>query len=263
MIMRRNENRVGRRLAACAAAAARPLVAAGTAGMLAAAMLTAAVLAGAAPAGAAVASHKAAAASGAAAGSLPPIRSANGKIAPSTPGSGGWHAARARSGHGHSLADALHRFLPRTNKLVVPSGSSRGVRQHAAPGAGTNRTARVAPPRSLNVRPPAGAPGSAIPGDITIGTNFNGSGYTGWIPPDGGLATGPHQVIVAINGAFNVFGKGGAVLSSQTLAGVFQRAARRQHGVRSACAVRPDVATLLGRRRGDRTAPPARNSSLR
>ena len=48
-----------------------------------------------------------------------------------------------------------------------------------------------------------------------MGTNFNGSGYTGWIPPDGGLATGPHQVIVAINGAFNVFGKGGAVLSSQ------------------------------------------------
>ena len=71
------------------------------------------------------------------------------------------------------------------------------------------------------MRPPAGAPGSAIPGDITIGTNFNGSGYTGWIPPDGGLATGPHQVIVAINGAFNVFGKGGAVLSSQTLAALF------------------------------------------
>jgi hypothetical protein len=54
-----------------------------------------------------------------------------------------------------------------------------------------------------------------------MGTNFNGSGYTGWIPPDGGLATGPHQVIVAINGAFNVFGKGGAVLSSQTLASFF------------------------------------------
>ena len=191
--------------------------------MLAAAMLTAAVLAGAAPAGAAVASHKPAAAgsSKAVPGSLPPIRSADGKIAPPAPGSGGWHAARARSGHGHSLADALHRFLPRTNKLVVPSGSSRGVRQHAAPGAGTNRTAGVAPPRSLNVRPPAGAPRGGIPGDITIGTNFNGSGYTGWIPPDGGLATGPHQVIVAINGAFNVFGKGGTVLSSQTLAAFF------------------------------------------
>ena len=71
------------------------------------------------------------------------------------------------------------------------------------------------------MRPPAGAPGSAIPGDIVTGTNFNGSGYTGWIPPDGGLATGPHQVIVAINGAFNVFGKGGTVLSSQTLAAFF------------------------------------------
>ena len=57
-----NENRVGRRLAARAAAAARPLVAAGAAGILAAAMLTAAVLAGAAPAGAALAPHKPAAA---------------------------------------------------------------------------------------------------------------------------------------------------------------------------------------------------------
>ena len=70
------------------------------------------------------------------------------------------------------------------------------------------------------MRPPAGAP-RAGKGDIVMGTNFNGSGYTGWIPPDGGLATGPHQVIVAINGAFNVFGKGGAVLSSQTLASFF------------------------------------------
>jgi IPT/TIG domain-containing protein len=56
-----NENRMGRRLAACAVGAARPLVAAGAAGMLAAAMLTAAALAGAAPAGAAPAPHKSAA----------------------------------------------------------------------------------------------------------------------------------------------------------------------------------------------------------
>ena len=153
-----NENRVGRQLAACTAAAARPLVAAGTAGILAAAMLTTAVLAGAAPAGAAPAPHKAAAAanSKAAAESLPPIRSANGKVAPPAGGSGGWHVARARSGHGHSLSEALHVFLPRTNRLVVPSSSSRGVRQHAAPGARTNHAAGVAPPRSLNVRPPAG-----------------------------------------------------------------------------------------------------------
>jgi len=223
MIMHRNrnENRVGRRLAACAAAAARPLVAAGTAGILAAGMLTAAVLAGAAPAGAAPAPHKQAAASGAAAGSLPPIRSADGKIAPPAAGSGGWHVARARSGPGRSSAAGLHVFLPRTHKLVVPSGSSRGVPWHAAPGVGANHAAGVAPPRSLNVRPPAGARPGGIPGDIVIGTNFNGSGYTGWIPPDGGLATGPHQVIVAINGAFNVFGKGGTVLSSQTLASFF------------------------------------------
>src|SRR5690349_13742139 len=189
MIMYRNQNRdrVGRRRPA-RAAAARPLVAVGTAGILTAAMLTTAVLAGPAPAGAAAAPHKAAAVS------LPPIRSADGKIAPSSAsGAAAWHAARARSGRGHSLSHALHVFLPRTHKLVAPSGSPRGVPQRTAPGAGTNRIAGIAPPRSLNVRPPAG---SRIT-DITIGTNFNGSGYTGWIPPDGGLATGPHQVIVA------------------------------------------------------------------
>src|SRR5690349_16159981 len=207
MIMNQNQNRVGKRLAACAAA-----------GTLAAAMLTAAALAGAAPAGAASAPHKSAASSNTPAVSLPPIRSADGKIAPSTSGAGGWHVAHARSGPGHSSMHVRHVFLPRTNKLVAPSGSSRGV-PRPAPGAGTNHTAGVAPPRSLNVRPPAGAPRSK--GDIVIGTNFNGSGYTGWIPPDGGLATGPHQAIVAINGAFNVFGKGGAVLSSQSLASFF------------------------------------------
>jgi len=71
------------------------------------------------------------------------------------------------------------------------------------------------------VRPPVSARRSASPGDITIGTSFNGSGYTGWIPPDGGLAAGPHQVIVAINGAFNVYGKGGTLLSSQSLGSFF------------------------------------------
>src|SRR6516225_6802823 len=112
MIMRwnRNKNRVGKRL-----------VSAGAAGILAAGMLTAAVLAGAAPAGAAPAPHKSAAAASShgAAVSLPPIRSAGGKIAPSsTRGSGWWHVAQARSGPGRSSAEALHVFLPRTHKLV-------------------------------------------------------------------------------------------------------------------------------------------------
>ena len=115
-----NENRRGKRLAACAAA-----------------MLTAAALAGAAPAAAAPAPHKSAAAvsSKAAAASLPPIRSAKGEIAPSpASGSGGWHVARARSGPGHGSAEALHVFLPRTNKLVAPSRSPRGVPRPAPPG---------------------------------------------------------------------------------------------------------------------------------
>src|SRR5215469_6037111 len=200
------ENGAGKRLAACAAAA----------------MVGAAVLAGAASAGAAPTQHKSAASSKEAAGSLPPIRSANGKTAPSSAsGSAGWHVAQALSGPGHSSAKALHVFLPRTNRLVAPFSSSRGVPQPTAPGARTSHTAGVAPPRSLNVRPPVSARRSASPADITIGTSFNGSGYTGWIPPDGGLAAGPHQVIVAINGAFNVYGKGGTLLSSQSLGSFF------------------------------------------
>lgn len=154
---------------------------------------------------------------------LPPIASANGTVAPVPAGAGAaWHAASASSGTGRSVSHGRHFLLPRTSALVAPAApAARGTRNLPGPGAGENHAVGVAPPPSLDVKPPAGATGGAVPSDITIGTNFNGSGYTGWIPPDGGMAAGPHQVIVAINGAFNVFSKGGATLSSQTLAGFF------------------------------------------
>ena len=53
---------------------------------------------------------------------------------------------------------------------------------------------------------------------VQTGTSFNASSYTGWIPPDGGMAVGPHQVVVGINGAINTFTKGGTLLTSATLA---------------------------------------------
>jgi Divergent InlB B-repeat domain len=122
---------------------------------------------------------------------IPPITSANGATQASSAASAGapWHAAQASSGPGHSDGHAVHFSLPRTSKLVVPSGASaRGATHHAAPGAGTsNIKAGVAPAPSLNVQPPAASQGGGTR-DITIGTNFNGSGYTGWIPPDGGMA---------------------------------------------------------------------------
>ena len=57
--------------------------------------------------------------------------------------------------------------------------------------------------------------------DIATGTNFDGADYTGWIPPDGGLAAGPHEVITAINETVNTFTKSGTLLTSQTLDSLF------------------------------------------
>lgn len=59
------------------------------------------------------------------------------------------------------------------------------------------------------------------PESTNIGYSFQGSDYTGWIPPDGGFVAGPHNVMTAINGAMNVLSKGGTLLSSQTLDNFF------------------------------------------
>ena len=58
--------------------------------------------------------------------------------------------------------------------------------------------------------------------DIMTGTNFDGADYTGWIPPDGGLAAGPHEVVTAINETINTFTKGGSLLTSETLDQLFK-----------------------------------------
>ncbi len=151
---------------------------------------------------------------------VPAIASADGTTAPAATGAGtAWHLAKASGGRGQHLSQAKHISLPRTDRLVA-SPLDRTVYNDFE--ADEDPPISHVPPRPakvLNARPPAS--GGAHANDITIGTSFNGSAYSGWIPPDGGFAVGPHQAIVAVNGAVNVFSKGGAVLSSQTLANFF------------------------------------------
>jgi hypothetical protein len=52
-------------------------------------------------------------------------------------------------------------------------------------------------------------------------SNFAGVGYTGSIPPDGGVAAGPFNVVAVVNSTINVYDKNGNLLSSQSLAGFF------------------------------------------
>jgi hypothetical protein len=54
------------------------------------------------------------------------------------------------------------------------------------------------------------------------GTDFPGIGEDGAIPPDGGVAAGPLQVIEVVNASINVYDKNGTSLSSQTLKDFFK-----------------------------------------
>jgi hypothetical protein len=51
--------------------------------------------------------------------------------------------------------------------------------------------------------------------------SFPGVGYTGLIPPDGGVAAGPFNVVGVVNSTIQVSDKNGNLLSSQTLANFF------------------------------------------
>jgi hypothetical protein len=52
-------------------------------------------------------------------------------------------------------------------------------------------------------------------------SNFPGVGYTGFIPPDGGVAAGPVNVVAVVNSTINVYDKNGNLLSSQSLFNLF------------------------------------------
>ena len=52
-------------------------------------------------------------------------------------------------------------------------------------------------------------------------SNFAGAGYTGLIPPDGGVAAGPLNVVAVVNSTINVYDKNGNLLSSQALSNFF------------------------------------------
>jgi len=64
------------------------------------------------------------------------------------------------------------------------------------------------------------APNNAA-GTRSLGPSFPGVGYTGFIPPDGGVAAGPFNVVGVVNSTIQVFDKNGNLLSSQTLANFF------------------------------------------
>lgn len=143
-----------------------------------------------------------------------------------------WHAVKTSNGRGHSLSKPIHRSLRRTNRLIrVPMSQQRNVPSPTITPSARASLRRVAQGKYLPTNVQTlyvkavtrwmARRHTARKNDMTIGTNFNASGYTGWIPPDGGMAAGPHEVVVAINGAFNTFAKSGAVLSSQTLASFF------------------------------------------
>ena len=60
--------------------------------------------------------------------------------------------------------------------------------------------------------------GSALTsGAKSAPTNFPGIGDTGFIPPDGGVAAGPYNVVAVVNSTIQVYDKNGNLLSSQAL----------------------------------------------
>jgi hypothetical protein len=64
-------------------------------------------------------------------------------------------------------------------------------------------------------------PVNGISGVRNSPASFPGVGYTGFIPPDGGVAAGPFNVVSVVNSTIQVSDKNGNLLSSQTLANFF------------------------------------------
>lgn len=81
------------------------------------------------------------------------------------------------------------------------------------------------PPITAPTQGSASKSGSAKPGSSVItaspAAEFPGAGFTGFIPPDGGVAAGPVNVVETVNGAVNIYDKNGNLLSSQGLAAFF------------------------------------------
>lgn len=63
----------------------------------------------------------------------------------------------------------------------------------------------------------AAAAGAVGPSAPTPVSNFTGFAYTGWIPPDPIMATGPSDLIISVNSSWRIYSKAGAQLFGTTL----------------------------------------------
>ncbi|MBI2987903.1 MAG: hypothetical protein HYY45_14160 [Deltaproteobacteria bacterium] len=59
------------------------------------------------------------------------------------------------------------------------------------------------------------------PAAPSLGTNFNGISYTGWIPPDPVLAAGPSNLVLVTNGSVTIRNKTGGLVASTSLEDFF------------------------------------------
>ncbi len=116
----------------------------------------------------------------------------------------------AESGHAVPTTKQLARTLSAAESkalhALLPNLKSRGPSHSTQAGAGSTDTGKGTAARSS-------APSSA--------SNFPGVGFTGFIPPDGGVAAGPVNVVGVVNSTIQVYDKNGNLLSSQTLSNFF------------------------------------------
>jgi len=143
----------------------------------------------------------------------------------------------------------VYQVAPPPNAVSVPRGMTeegKNAKQLAEAGQAVPTTKPLArelsaaEARGLHVTLPntrssrSSQPGQASPGSFNAGKalatapstrasghNFPGVGYTGFIPPDGGVAAGPFNVVGVVNSTIQVFDKNGNLLSSQALSDFF------------------------------------------
>ena len=143
----------------------------------------------------------------------------------------------------------VYQVAPPHNAVSVPRGMTeegKKAKQLAEAGQAVPSTKPLArelsaaEARGLHVALPntrssrSSQPGQASPGSFNAGKalttgprtpgaahNFPGVGFTGFIPPDGGVAAGPFNVVGVVNSTIQVFDKNGNLLSSQALSDFF------------------------------------------
>ena len=110
--------------------------------------------------------------------------------------------------------------VPTTKPLAKELSAAEVKALHVAPPiVKSSSSPNSSPANSGSIN--AGLPVSNATGGGNTGASFPGVGFTGSIPPDGGVAAGPFNVVGVVNRTIQVFDKNGNLLSSQTLANFF------------------------------------------